>query len=491
MWTNAPKNAAPDWSGCGLKSKCKPTIPQGTSRSRRAAQSRSAKKCAILLCVLMWLCPKNIFAQNFYKENDGKKHYLSAISGMLAAQFVVGAWDRFVLRAEWAQVGWNDVKNFYRHGTEWDGDWYWTNFVLHPYQGGLAYLAGRNSNLNRVESLVLTAASDVLWEWFFETNAPSRNDLVYSFLGGFATGEMLYRLSLEADQIHWLLGWAVNPERLWTEFWTRQRPRGSAGNIYEFTVRTMVGTTHTRAWSDGGAGNRTERFPVYFSPEVNIVYNNPYGHDSNVPYSQFELRLGGAIGKGSGFCRGIKEAEKYLMYDVFIFSSGMLFSRAPDWGENKDTSLGMVFDYDFRWHSYMDISSLAPGFAIKQRISYENSRIEWQFHADVNVLGTTDYYHFHRDSDLAQAFRDYSYMVGGESVFLWRWISDSGWMAECNLRGYLARDLPSQTQGPQSAGWELFGFVDLNLEMPLSKRCALGLRTKSMQKKPGMRRRAM
>ena len=415
------------------------------------------------------------YGKPVYAENDGKKHYLVAISGMLGTQVIIGSWNRFVMRSSWAQVGWDDVKEFYKHETAWDGDWFWTNFALHPYQGSLAYMAGRSANLNRIESMVLTAASDAMWEWFFETNAPSRNDLVYSFFGGFAVGEMLYRLSLEADQIHWLLGWAVNPERLWSELWTRQRPLGSTGNIYAFTLRTTVGTTHTWAWANGGAGNRTESFPVYVSPEFYVAYNNPYGHDSNSPYSQFELRMGGAIGKGSGFWRGMKEAEKYLMYDIFIFSNGMLFSRAPDWGENKDTSIGMVFDFDFRWHSYMDLSSLAPGFAIKQRINYETGRIEWQFHGDVNVLGTTDYYHFHRDDELARLFRDYSYMIGGETVFLWRWVSESGWLAETDVHGYIAWDFPNQTTELQSSGWEFFGFIDLNLEMPLSERVRLGL----------------
>ena len=503
-------NAAPDWSGGGFRA----AIPTGTSRRRRAAESRIAKKSALPFILFIWLTPGILFAQNIEKkretqneaqeitfdaakissfydgygrpvhqDNDGKKHYLAAISGALATQLVIFGWDRFILQAKWAQVNWEQVSTFYRRQPDWDTDWFWTNFVLHPYQGALAYMAGRNSNLNRIESLLLTAASDFMWEWFCETTAPSYNDLVYSFVGGFAVGEMLYRLSLEAEEIHWLLGWAVNIERLWTDLWTRQKPRGSTGNIHTFWVRTSVGTMHTWAWSSAGAGDRTEVFPVYFSPEVFIAYNDPYGHDSNKPYSQFELRMGGGIGKGSGFWRGLKEAEKYLMYDVFIFSNGMLFSRAPDWGESRDTSIGMVLDYDFRWHSYMDLSALAPGFAVKQRISYDDSRIEWQFHGGVNLLGATDYYHFHRNFDMAVSFRDYSYMVGAKTFFLWRWISHSGWMAECNMHGYVARDLPGQTQGSQSVGWEIFGFFDLNLEMPLAEKVRLGLANEVYTKK--------
>ena len=70
------------------------------------------------------------------------------------------------------------------------------------------------------------------------------------------------------------------------------------------------------------------------------------------------------------------------MYDIHIFSNGMLFARNVDWGENLDTTLGIVLDYDFMWHSFMEFSSLAPGFAIKQRYNGSNNIIKWQFHLD-------------------------------------------------------------------------------------------------------------
>ena len=56
-------------------------------------------------------------------------------------------------------------------------------------------------------------------------------------------------------------------------------------------------------------------------------------------------------------------------------------------------------------------------------------------------------------------------------------------MAEFYFHGYVARDLPSQTQGKQSPGWEVFGFLDLNLEIPLAEKVRMGLANELYVKK--------
>ncbi|MBQ7158306.1 MAG: DUF3943 domain-containing protein [Treponema sp.] len=412
-----------------------------------------------------------------HEDNDGKKHYLVALTGMLLPEFAIGLWSRYVIDAGWAQVTWDTISHPWRRKIELDNDWMWTNFVLHPFQGSLYYMAARNSNLNRIEAMGVTALGDLMWEWFFETTDPALNDIVYSFFGGFAVGEMMYRLSLEAEQTHRAFGYILNPERIWTDNWTKQKPRGTIGNIYDVSITFHVGTMHTYTASEYvDKVDTTEHFPFFISPDINIIYNDPYGHDSNEPYSQFEFRFGIGLGKGSGIWRGLVEMEKYFMYDVFIFSNGMLFSRAPDFGENKDTSIGMVLDYDFRWHSFIDLAALSPGFAIKQRIKYEKSRVEWQMHLGWNMIGITDYYYYHRDyTRLTRNQRDYSYMTGVEAVFVWNWIASNGFKIENNIHAYFGRDLNIQRQIAQSVGWEYFGFYELNIEKSLSPRVRLGL----------------
>ena len=139
------------------------------------------------------------FFHSLSDENDTEKHYLVGISGMLVANGVIHAWDRFGSRSGWAQVYWDDIKDPLGREIRYDTDWYWTNFILHPYQGGLYYMAARNANLNFAESLAVTACGSLVWEFLCETNDPSINDMWYSGFAGAIFGEMFHRLGLEAQ----------------------------------------------------------------------------------------------------------------------------------------------------------------------------------------------------------------------------------------------------------------------------------------------------
>ncbi len=422
---------------------------------------------------------RSVYGIPVHEDNDGKKHYLTAFSGMLLSEGIIHGWSRFVVGAGWAKVSVDSLLDW-RRELEFDDDWVWTNFVLHPFQGSLYYMAARNANLNRIESLGVTALGDFIWEWFAETTSPSINDLLYSFAGGFAVGEMMYRLSLEAEQISGFFGYAVNPMRIWTDPLTRTKPRGTVGNIHKISLKYKVGTVRTYSYSGyDTVQSPAEHFPLFLSPDISIIYNDPYGHDSNDPFSQFDFRFAVGLGAGSGRWRGMVSEEQHVMYDIFLSSNGMLFARALDVDSNKDTTVGMALDYDVRWQSLIDIASLAPGFAIKQRIRRLSNTVEWQLHLDWNLLGITDYYYFHRapDSNMMGARRDYSYMVGPEVVFQWNWMNKKGFLFENIVHAYAGYDFAFQTQTNQSTGWEYIGMWEMNFELPLPKELFLGLGT--------------
>ena len=413
-----------------------------------------------------------------HEDNDGKKHYLIGLSGAALSEFVIYAWDRWIIDAGWAQTTWEFFLHPENRTPEFDTDWVWTNFVLHPFQGSLYYMAARNANLNRIESLIITALGDFTWEWFCETTNPSISDLVYSFFGAFAVGEMMYRLSLEAEAKCSVLGYIINPMRIWSDPWMRKKPRGTVGNLHDFSLKVFMGTTHSytnSAWEAARTG--VERFPLNIVAEANVVYNDPYGHDSNVPFSQFELRFGAGTGPSSGTGRGQSKVEEYIMYNIFINSNGMLLARAPDWGKNRDTTIGFVFDYDFRWHSLVDLASLAPGVAIKQRITYEKSRIEWQAHQCWNILGITDNYYIHRDprKNLLEKERDYDYITGTETVLALNWLSDRGILFENIVHFYVAYDFAAQAHDGLGTGVEFFGFYNCNVEFPVAENIRVGI----------------
>ena len=422
-----------------------------------------------------------------HEDNDGKKHYLVAFTGAFVTDALIFSWNRLVLGAGWTRVTPEHAAHFYEHEPEWDTDWYWTNFVLHPYQGALSYMVGRSANLNRIESFALATLFDFGWEYFCETTSPSKNDMVYSSLGAFPVGEMLYRLSLEAEQLHALFGYVVNPERLWSEFWTRQKPRGTVGNIHELALSFAVGTTYARTTFGYDIATQNELFPVFASPKIAIVYNDPYGHDSNNPYSQFNMDIRFAFGAPSG--EGITSLYEKLFFDISIMSDGMLLARAPELGDTAVT-LGPVLEYDFIWNNVVQLSSLAPGFAFKQRIPLANSDIEYQLHAAWLALGTTQFDYLYRGVVAAPdyLFREYSYTTGAELVARFRWRTLAGQALTFDLHGYAMYDFADQEQDCADTGWELIALATAGYELPLSRVVRLGIEDQLYAKRTLYRR---
>ena len=420
-------------------------------------------------------------SSGFLHENDGKKHWFSAIS--FVAFFNVGlcTWNRYMIGSSWAKVGWDEWDHFWERKLSWDDDWYWTNFVLHPYQGSLYYMASRGSNLNMLESFAITVVGSAAWEYLCETNAPSKNDMTYTTIGAVALGEMLYRLSLNADEVSSLLGFAINPTRLWTQGWTRQKPRGTTHNIHELYTKVGIGSTqtHTNLIHYNGDYKQNELYPVFVSPEIYVAYNDPYGHDSNDPFGEFELKGSFAVGAGSGYgadC-AYKKIDKKMMYDIRIESNSMLWARAPKLSESTDTTVGLSFIYDFDWHSFYQLCCLTPALAIKQRVNGESSRFEWQAHLGWDLLGTTDFYYFHRDlikSD-SSTNRTYSYTMGPQALLRARWISDSGFALNFGVRGYAMYDFYNQLKDHASTGYEYIGIANASVEVPVSKKLRLGI----------------
>ena len=421
----------------------------------------------------------------FLHENDGKKHWFTAVGGMLFFNVGLSSYNRFVTKSDWAQVGSNEWNRFWERTLEYDRDWYWTNFVLHPYQGSIYYMVSRGSNLTFYESFGVTLLGSAFWEYLCETNAPSINDMYYTSVGSFAVGEMLYRLSLNADELSEILGYFVNPTRCWTQLWTRQNPQGTTRNIHELSLAFGLGAgaTYSNIINNPGISYpESEKYPVIFTPAISIVYNDPYGHDSNEPYSQFEMDISASVGKSSGEASDCQftDLEKKIMYDIRILSNGMLFARAPQLSENTDTTIGMVLEYEFDWHHFYELSSLGPGLAIKQRLRLNEANFEWQLHGACNILGTTDYYYYRRPivQRISNSGRNYNYTLGPMAIFKARYKTENGTALNFNFRGYgmynfygqLQDDLPNT-----SAGWEWIGIANLSFELPVSKIVRLGI----------------
>lgn len=455
-------------------------------------------KCTAVLVLSLFLIQTPLFAQHsedalssdesdaitFY-NNSGEKHYVAALAGMFSSLFVIGGWNRFVVQASWAKVTLDDMAHFYEKNLSWDDDWYWTNFVLHPYQGALPYMGARSANLSVLESGLISVASSTIWEWFCERNAPSKNDMVYSTVASVAVGEMLYRLSFEAAEINSLLGIAFNPVQLVTRPIAGEKPAGSSGHIKELFVKTAVGTSYAYASlpSTISSESATEQFPVYFAPEIFVAYDDVYRLDSNRIYDQFNLSFAAAIGPGSG--KGVYQIEKDMMYDIRITTDGSLLSRVISETDSVESSAGLCFDYDFRWHSYMLLSSLAPGFMFNQRLIFDESTFSWRARLEWEALGTTDFFYFRRGYlDMGEGTsRHYSYTTGAAAVLEAKYRTEKGSALSAVFHGYAMYDFGNQLKYNADTGWEFIGILDLNAEKAITPLVHLGLTGQLVAKK--------
>ena len=80
-----------------------------------------------------------------------------------------------------------------KSGFEWDDNDWGTNQVGHPYQGSNYFTGGRANGLGFYESAAVAAFGSATWEFYFENNLASFNDLINTTLGGIAMGEVLHR----------------------------------------------------------------------------------------------------------------------------------------------------------------------------------------------------------------------------------------------------------------------------------------------------------
>ena len=410
-----------------------------------------------------------------------KKHPFVALGGVLGFNILLASWNRYMIGSGWAKTGWSEWDHFWERELKWDRDWYWTNYVLHPYQGSMYYMASRGSNLNQAESFAVTLLGSAFWEYLCECNAPSKNDMIYTSVGSFCVGEMLFRLSQEANEINRLFGLALNPQRLWTEYIWQIKQKNTHSNINSLSVGIDLGNSVTKTKIknyDSSAYTANENYPVFGMFDFNVVYNDPYGFDSNTPYSQFDLYFQGGLGNGSGVSGpcAYESIDEKMFYDIRIFSDAVLLARPLVLSSEKDTTLALTMIYDFDWHSFYMISSLAPGFAFKQRIQYEQSTFEWQAHLAGILLGTTDYYYIHRKViELPKGtLRSYNHNVGAETVLKFKYDSEKAGTFALNFRGYAMYAFYDQLQECTEAGWDLIGLLNASFEYPLSKKVRIG-----------------
>jgi len=197
---------------------------------------------------------------------------------------------------ETAKIG---PKSWYanlKHGFEWDTNPFGVNQFGHPYQGSNYFTAGRANGLSFWESTPIAAFGSASWEYFFENNRASLNDLINTTLGGIALGEVLHRTAwlirdTEATGGHRLtqeiIATAIDPITGATRFVT-----GDSSRVVEKPASFIPSSLNVRvsagALWQGSSAWSTEAAARPFL-DLDLRYGDILSGRTHVPYEAFVL----------------------------------------------------------------------------------------------------------------------------------------------------------------------------------------------------------
>jgi hypothetical protein len=225
-----------------------------------------------------------------------RKRPVAAAFETLGINAGVWAFDRFALNADYAQISLGTMKRNLRHSLVWDNDMFLTNLFLHPYQGGMYYNAARTNGMNEGASWLYAVAGSLSWEYLFECELPSLNDFISTPIGGFALGEMSYRLAnvlTDSRTTGWerfgreFLGAVVNPVNGLTRIIS-----GEAWKTRPYSGKTIANQPVHFAVTAGYRGlseSREIRIDNAAYMDLRLLYGNVFFAENEHPYDAFIL----------------------------------------------------------------------------------------------------------------------------------------------------------------------------------------------------------
>ena len=238
------------------------------------------------------------------------------------------------------QLGWysssfcspSDILSNFTSPWIWDKDSFFKNQVLHPYMGATYFTYARANDLTFAQSVLYAAAGSLTWETLFADSTPSINDLITTSFAGSITGEMLHRLSFEASDLLPFMSWFISPGEAATAFLKDDRAFRPSGYLYSADV--FGGVSVKQLDFSKLNTNFLEAFDnASFGGGADIVYGDPYGHNTWELYDQFSIK--------TAYFTNIVD---YNYFDAFL--DGIFYSISLFDDSFLLTTAGITMDYD-------------------------------------------------------------------------------------------------------------------------------------------------
>ena len=317
-------------------------------------------------------------------------HGLIGSGETILSNWIIRSFNGFLVRAPWAFPTPESVRDNLSLPWEWeDTDDFVVNHIGHPYQGSLYFNSGRVNGFGFYQSVFFNALGSFTWEAFGESNHASINDFIATVAGSMTTGEILYRLYVEAYSagVPPPLAFLINPMAGFHSLLTGWKPPNTGRNLYRFQMYLGIGYAQTHY----SILSNIQKLFYFRGPFADIgfkiAYGNPFEQDTWVPFRHFELALSLGMNPGS-------------YSDFRIASDAYLFSFSPIYS-NKDTmSTGLSLHLDFAslgkfslQDSTINQYSNALDWTIKYRHLFSQyTSLEVKSHAGITFLGASKYY---------------------------------------------------------------------------------------------------
>lgn len=137
----------------------------------------------------------NNYDSTFISNSEVKKNYWLPAVEVIGLNFAVWGYHRYLSGENWSNISWKTIKNNFKYGFEWDADGYLINQFWHPYHGSNYYNSARSNGLSFWESAPYAFFGSLTWEYFYENERPSYNDIVNTPVTGIILGEISFRVS--------------------------------------------------------------------------------------------------------------------------------------------------------------------------------------------------------------------------------------------------------------------------------------------------------
>lgn len=300
----------------------------------------------------------------FTLNSEVEKNYWLPAVEIVGLNFTVWGYHRYLSGENWSNISWETIKNNFKYGFEWDADGYLINQFWHPYHGSNYYNSARSNGLTFWESTPYAFLGSLTWEYFYENERPSYNDIVNTPVSGIILGEISFRVSnLIIDES------TVGFERVIREF------TSTLVDPMQGLNRMIRGDM----WKTGLSKKR-DNFNVIVSTGVHNVF---FGSKFNDSKSYITLRADLNYGDEFSVSEHKKPFDYFSLHTEVnitegdniagIFASGVLWDNKLNLFEHTKNIIGIYKEVDIHINTVYKLSATSVTGQIINRINMNHS----------------------------------------------------------------------------------------------------------------------